>query len=380
LIRVAHVLWRGDIGGIQRLVHDLAVEQRRQGIDVRVVFGQAEGPQTIRLRTEGFEVGDLGLRSGWDLRPGTIAAGRHQLEDLDVVHLHGFNFGFAAMLLRPGPVVVFTDHGFFAIGRRLGLNGRLKRLAQNWFLRRRAVVIAANSEHTASRMCAVHGLPRDQIRVVHNGVAAPVESTPRIARSDGRLTVAFVGRLVRFKRIDRLIRALAMLDRPDEIRALIVGAGPLDAELQSFARSQGVEGSIDFIGAVDDVADILREVDVVVQPSQEEPFGLAVLEGCREGCLPIAFADGGGVLEVLPPDGVVVGDERELAAAFTRLVGSAAVTEDARRNRAEWARRTFSVERMAEHYLELYRTALGGGVHRDGSRKQQSVFSGECQA
>jgi glycosyltransferase involved in cell wall biosynthesis len=229
-------------------------------------------------------------------------------------------------------------------------------------------------------MCAVYGLPREQIRVVHNGVAAPVESTPRIAGSGGRLTVAFVGRLVRFKRVDRLIQAVAMLERPDQIRTLIVGAGPLDAELQAFARSQGVEDSINFIGAVDDVTDILREVDVVVQPSQEEPFGLAALEGCREGCLPIAFADGGGVLEALPPDGIVVGDERELAAAFARLAGSAAVTEDARRTRAQWARRTFSVERMAEHYLELYRTALGGGVHRDGSREQQSVVSGECQA
>ena len=49
--------------------------------------------------------------------------------------------------------------------------------------------------------------------------------------------------------------------------------------------------------------------EVLVQPSEGEPFGLAIIEACRQGALPIAFADGGGALEVLPPDGRIVVDD-----------------------------------------------------------------------
>jgi glycosyltransferase involved in cell wall biosynthesis len=377
MIRVSHVLWSGGIGGIERLVHDLAREQRRQGIDVSVVFGQADGLFTGRLRSEGFEVGDLALRSGWDLRQGALAEGRRLLGERDIVHMHGFNLAFAAVLRGQDPAVVLTEHGHFALGRRLGLSGRVKRLVLNRFLRRRVDVIAANSAHTASQMCDVYRLRLDQVRVVHNGIPPHAEPKPSPERNDARLVVAFVGRLVRFKRIERLIEALALLDEPEQIRALIVGSGPLDGELRELARARGIESAVEFIGAVDDVTPVLREADVIVQPSEGEPFGLSVLEGCEAGCLPIAFADGGGVLEALPRDGLIVGNETELAATLARLPGSEALSSAARRDRAAWAQRAFPIERTCHQYLELYRAALRGRHRRRTVGDRRGALAGE---
>jgi glycosyltransferase involved in cell wall biosynthesis len=99
---------------------------------------------------------------------------------------------------------------------------------------------------------------------------------------------------------------------------------------------------------------------VLVHPSEGEPFGLAVIEACATGALPIVFSDGGGVLETLPPDGVVVDDVEELAAALDGLLGSPLLLPEARRTRAQWAREAFPIARTSEKYLSLYESALAG--------------------
>jgi glycosyltransferase involved in cell wall biosynthesis len=173
------------------------------------------------------------------------------------------------------------------------------------------------------------------------------------------VVVAFVGRLVDFKRVDRLLRAAALVDDPTLLRIQIVGDGPHGEELRTLARELGVEGLVEFLGYQDDVARVLGGADVLVQPSQGEPFGLAIIEGCGQGLLPVVFADGGGALEVIPPDGRVVRDEEELASALGALARSDSLGLEARRKRAAWARETFSIEKTARGYERLYEAALG---------------------
>lgn len=355
---VTHVLWRGGTGGVERLVHDLSVEQRRLGTTVAVAFGQAEGPFAEALEQAGIPVLDLGFRSGYDLRPGAIGRARKLLRRADVVHVHGFNLPLAATVARLGPAVVYTEHGAFGLGRRLGAQGLLKRLAQRRFLDADGRVVAAVSEHTAARLRSIHRLRRSPVHVVHNGVAAARATEQAPVRVQGELVVAFVGRLAAFKRVDRLIEAFARAQRRDSMRLLIAGPGPLERELRELAHARGVAERVDFLGYRADIGRLLASVDVLVQPSEDEPFGLAIAEACRHGVLPIAFADGGGALEVLPPDGIVVANVDDLARVLDGLVGSAKTGDDARRARSLWLGETFTIARTARGYDALYRLAL----------------------
>jgi glycosyltransferase involved in cell wall biosynthesis len=353
---VVHVLWSGRVGGIERLVHDLALEQSRAGLDVSLAFGQATGPFAERLRRSDLEVTDLGLQGGYDVRPATIARGARVLARAGVVHLHGFNVPLAAITVGSRRPLVFTEHGSFGLGRRLGAPGLAKRALQRRFLSRRADVVAANSDHTAHRLCAVYGLERALVHVVHNGTVVDGQpELPPAARDD--VVVAFVGRLVAFKRVDRAIHALARAKRRGGIRLLVVGDGPAGGELRALARAVRVEHRVTFLGFRDDVHEILRGVDALVQPSDGEPFGLAIVEACGHGALPIVFSDGGGAVEVLPPDGVVVEDVDGLAGVLDDLAGSGALSPPARRARSEWARGRFSIAATAAAYAELYRLA-----------------------
>ena len=352
-LSVLHVIWSGDTGGVERLVVDLAEEQAHAGTRVGVAFGRASGPFARAAVERGLPCLDLGLVSGWDLIGAARPAAR-AVAAWDLVHLHGFNVPLAAVVLRAGRPIVFTDHG--RDDRRPNPADRVKRRLERRFLRRSVHAVTANSRWTARRLTDTYGIDRSRIAVVHNGVRSTGRDPhPEPGGGDGIL-VAFVGRLVPRKRVDRLLTAVSAVNRPD-VRVRVIGTGPLEAHLREYAARIGVADRVEFLGLRTDVPDLLDSADVLVLSSQDEPFGLAGIEGCERGLLPIVFADGGGALEALPPDGVIVQDVNALAMTLDKLVGSSALSTAARVARVAWVRDAFPIARTAVRYDAVYRRA-----------------------
>jgi L-malate glycosyltransferase len=356
---VVHVLWSGGMGGIERLVHDLSREQARAGMRVAVAFCRPTEPFAAATRDAGVRVLDLEVESGFELAPARLAAAGRKLRDFDVVHLHGFNPPLAAIVLRAGRPVVFTEHGNFGLWRQPRAVDPIKRRLQGLFLRRFARSLAANSRYTRERFCELYGVPQERVAVVHNGTdfasIAPPEA--RDAGANG-LVAAYVGRLVRSKRVEHLVEASARVPADRDLRVLIVGGGPLEDELRRLVGELGLERRVKFLGYRTDLDAVLRDADLLVHPSAREPFGLAIVEACARGLLPVVFSDGGGALEVVPPDARIVSGVEELAGELERLRASHALSDSARRTRASWAREAFPIERTARCYLGLYRRAL----------------------
>jgi glycosyltransferase involved in cell wall biosynthesis len=355
---VAHVLWSGNVGGIERLVCDLAGEQVRNGLVVTAAFGRMEGPFVESIARNGGHLFDLELSSGYDLRPARITRGAAALRDSDVLHLHGFNPSFAALARRSSRPVVFTEHGNFGLGRMPGSKDWVKRRLQRRFLRREVSRLAANSAHTAQRLSQIYGINAKRTSVIHNGVFPYCSSKVVTRAQNGGLRLVFVGRLVPFKRVDRALEGLVQARRRGKMQLDIVGGGPLEDQLRSLAASLALSDRVRFRGYRADVGAVVSGADVLLQPSEGEPFGLVILEGCMHGLLPIVFADAGGALEILPPDGIVVRNTEELARVLDGLVGSDALTDEARARRAAWVRERFPISMTASRYLELYRSAL----------------------
>jgi glycosyltransferase involved in cell wall biosynthesis len=165
--------------------------------------------------------------------------------------------------------------------------------------------------------------------------------------------------LAEFKRVDRLLAALSQARTRERLSTLIVGEGPLEGDLKAQAARLGCDPIVEFLGYRADVEAILAATDILVQPSEGEPFGLAIIEACRQGALPIVFADGGGALEVLPPDGRIVTNEPHLARVLDELCEDPAPrSPTARRARARWAAEQFPIRHTAGAYLALYRAAV----------------------
>ena len=102
--------------------------------------------------------------------------------------------------------------------------------------------------------------------------------------------IVFVGRLVRYKGLDVLVRAL----RNVNAWALVVGSGPMRRALERLARREGMEKRIKFVGGVSDhdLPAYLHAADLFVLPSvsRNEAFGICQLEAMAAG-LPVISTD-----------------------------------------------------------------------------------------
>jgi phosphatidylinositol alpha-1,6-mannosyltransferase len=186
------------------------------------------------------------------------------------------------------------------------------------------------------------GVPPDRTTVVRNGTDPdrfhPIPR-PRSRQALGlgdRSIILTVGRIVRRKGLDTVIRALpSIADAVPNVLHLIVGTGPDRDRLTRLAAAHGVRDRVRFEGEVafDDLPTYYSAADVFAMPSREsrpdvEGFGLVFLEagacatpvvGARSGGIPDAVRDDETGL-LVPPD-----DPNALADALTRILTSDAL-------------------------------------------------------
>jgi glycosyltransferase involved in cell wall biosynthesis len=194
-----------------------------------------------------------------------------------------------------------------------------------------------------------------KLAIVPNGVPLPAER-PFADRRPVRLGI--VGRVVEQKRHGVLLEACALLQQrlPDAFRLDIVGVkdGPFAAALDLRIAALGLGDIVRWTGFLADRDQLYGELDIVVAPAVEEPFGLTVPEAGSYG-LPVVAARSGAFPELIEEErtGLLFepGDAAGLAQALGRLVGDAAL----RRRLGEAARAhvgaRFTIENMAERFL-----------------------------
>lgn len=115
------------------------------------------------------------------------------------------------------------------------------------------------------------------------------------------LRVIFAGKLVAQKRIDVVIRALALLKDLVDFRFDIVGDGPANEFLKQVTEESGLSGRVFFNGRKprEEVSHFMAEADVFIMVSTNETLGLVYLEAMAQGCITIG-SKGEGI------DGIIV--------------------------------------------------------------------------
>lgn len=206
------------------------------------------------------------------------------------------------------------------------------------------------------------GIARDSIDVVRNGVAP---RSPRCERAetrakldlaqDARLAIV-VARLSPQKNHAALIAAMpAVLARCPQLVLAFAGDGPLDEPLRASAAPFGP--AIRFLGARDDVPDLLAAADLFVLPSLFEGLPLSLIEAMAAG-LPIVASEIGGIDEVVESGvtGLLVPPDRLAGALIALLLDRerAAAMGRAGRQRFETL---FASARMGCETLAVYRRA-----------------------
>jgi rhamnosyl/mannosyltransferase len=196
----------------------------------------------------------------------------------DLVHFHAPNYWAAAILLfgLPKTPLLITHH--CDVEGRAPFRQMLRPIYSA--LARRALAVIVTSKKNAENS---HDLPRSaRVVVIPLGVDdrefEPDPTAP--AGGEHPVTIGFVGRLVWYKGLGVLLEALTRL--PAHARLLVIGDGPLRAQLEQRAQEFGLASRVTFAGTVsnDKKIELLRSIDILAFPSTHptESFGLAQVE------------------------------------------------------------------------------------------------------
>jgi rhamnosyl/mannosyltransferase len=361
------------LGGVEqsllRLSRDLAA---RPGFTVTAVVAN-EGPDTVREDVEGVEVVRVGRSFAAASTP--VALGyRRELRaaikgppPADIVHLQfPYPWGELAWLYSGATTpAVLTYHSDIVRQKLLGS-------LYSPFLRRvldrvdRIIVGAPqmieNSPYLApvAAKCRVvpFGIEMDD----YAGGATTDARAAEFAAGHTRPIVLFVGRLVYYKGVDVLLRAMREVDAD----LVVVGTGPLEAELRQYAANNGMTDRVTFLAPMDrdDLIAWYHAADVFTLPSTavSEAYGLVQLEAHAAGTpvvsttlptgVPFVNRDGVTGLTVEP------GDAGALARALQKLVTDDELRERLGRQARQRALKEFTIERMTDQTIEVYDEAL----------------------
>ena len=154
----------------------------------------------------------------------------------------------------------------------------------------RSVPTAAVSDSTAEDLVR-RGIPRSGIEIIPNGVDLEVLSPLAREERFSEATLLYLGRLKRYKRVDLLLQAVAVLvRRGTSCRLLVAGRGDDQPRLEVLRESLGLREHVEFLGFVSEVQkrDLLRKSWIHLLTSVKEGWGISNLEAAACGTPTIA--------------------------------------------------------------------------------------------
>jgi glycosyltransferase involved in cell wall biosynthesis len=246
---------------------------------------------------------------------------------------------------------------------------------QRWFYRRAARWLDGRLRMLSPAMMRYYGIAPAGWETCLPGCVHFLDTTgaqeKQGARRDGALLAGGAGALARWKGWHLVLEALARLPAEARGRWRFTHIGGEDgsaesaryaAELRAQTRALGLETRVSWAGPQPSADALLREIDVLLVPSTNEPFSIARLEALAAG-VPSLSADSGGARDLIePPENGWLfrnGDAADLAARLAGLAAPGALAE-ARIDRAALARR-FSAEASVARHAEAYAALLSGG-------------------
>jgi glycosyltransferase involved in cell wall biosynthesis len=364
-LRILHVIWWGEIGGIALNLVDLASHCRARNHVMEVCVLTRSSHLIDALADQDVRVREMHARSGRDL----LAFGRvYRLlrrERYDVVQDHTGNLLAASAILlgAHGARTVHQEHGAINNPR---LNGR-----KRWFYRvfgsrfDRFVAVSAR----AAQDIIQAGADRHRVQTITNPVD-PVRFSSHPSRQEAKRTLglpestATVGTACRFapeKDLDLFLEVARQirLQRP-ETRFVMVGGGEEAERLRQVASDLGILSSVAFTGMRTDMATVWRAFDVYLFTSRIETFGRTLLEALAcETPIVAAVPIAGGAIDVVrdSPGIVSVADRNpeRLAAESVRLLDAPVVRDEAGRRGRQWVIEHYHVTKWLEALDDLYR-------------------------
>jgi len=373
-IKVAMVISKAEasLGGTQKQALRLADELQSQGVSVFVLtkrkarqHARGRGAE-LNGRVQIVHLPVIDLQPAWSFLFSLLVWAWINRGSFQIIHAHNAATGVISSIVGwlTGKKVIVKIPSLKYVQYLNG--GNLSRDLRRWILTKKTDRFIAVSTEMLEALREA-GIAPEKLALISNGIelTAPGNTTPGALRKDlsgdsEGPVVLFVGRLVKEKGLDRLLRVWASLPGHETMLLLIVGDGPLREELESQAKKLRLLSSIRFLGHQTDVSKLYCIADLFVLPSKTEGMSNSLLEAMAAG-LPVVASNVGGNKDVIKDQqsGFLV-DWEDTTLCAGMLLTLLSDTELRQRigNAARREVSAFAMGDVAERYHALYQAVL----------------------
>ena len=304
------------------------------------------------------------------------------LNPSSIIYIHGWLFSFdlvsvlAGSFVTPGRVFIQENLGppvppEKSSKRHLGVPG----LGIWWYFQILSALLRAHvsektvvvSKEIKENLVSFWHYPAEKIAVKYNGIdlglyrpSSKIRLTMRrVLNIPADETIIVVhARLAKEKCIHRTIEAFdALCQKFSAMTLLILGSGPQEDDLKALGRKAASSNKIRFLGHVDNVADYLKTSDIYVLSSDNEGFGIALVEAMASGLICVSTRCP-GPNEIIQDgiNGFLVDKSTEGVMAGLRRVFGLSVDEKAsmREKAAKFVSENFEINAKIRDVFEVF--------------------------
>ncbi len=361
-MRVLHVIARLNVGGTARYITQLANELPKRGIETLVATGFVQGAEVEDPSAQSIELVRVPAM-GRSIRPIKDHLARKQLEKIirevkpDIIHTHTFKAGYVIRMKKQSVPVIHTFHGHLLDDPEFsGFKSKIIIELERNFAKNSTRLVTVG-RRVADELLEQKIGHRAQFVNIPPGVIA-VNVTPKVqARKnlnlddDGQPIVGWIARVTGVK---NPMRALEVAEAMPETRFVMAGGGDLLEQVKAAAPA-----NVSVIGWAD-AADLFGASDIILSTSENEGMPVALIEAQLAG-KPVVATDVGSVSEVIlnHETGIVTNKNAgSIASALESLVIDKAKREEMGRLAVARAQALFSVDRMINAHVELYKSIV----------------------
>ena len=309
-------------------------------------------------------------------------------ERFDIVHTHTSKGGFLGRIAAKMvgvPVIIHHVHGFPYEGPEWGVFMRVVLWTAERFaslFQDQLIFVSEEDKKIAEKKGIVRRGRR--VVVITNGVdfrrlqrSIDWESQGRLERNEREPMAGFFARLTEQKAPHLFLKAAGIVHhRLPSVKFLVVGDGPLRAEMEALCAEMHLQNVVEFLGFRRDVPELLNIVDVFVMPSLWEGLPIGLLEAMAMAKAVVA-TNVRGIREIIehgktgflvPPN-----DPESLAQAVFDLLGN---RERARRMglaAQDLVMNRFNIERTLDEFVSVYRDLIQTRLDRKMNPIEVSV-------
>jgi glycosyltransferase involved in cell wall biosynthesis len=303
--KILYVITKGNFGGAQRYVFDLATTLPKDRFDVVVAFGEGssldEKLKSLNIRTIKINQLKRNINPLLDFGSFFELIKLFRNEKPDVVHLNSSKIGgLGALAGRITGIrnIIFTAHGWAWNEDRSFFSKKVITLL-HWvtiLLSHKTIAVSENIKNQIERLPFIKG----KIVVIWNGISSIAFADKITARQKlgstikEKFWIGTIGELHKNKGLDFLIEAFSRitLNFP-ESTLIIVGEGEERKNLEHLIMEKGLQQKVHILGYIHNAAVFLKAFDIFTLTSRTEALPYVLPEAGLAECAVIATKVGG---------------------------------------------------------------------------------------